>query len=63
MDGFWELGLKEWDTAAGLLMVQEAGGSVGYLDGRSGIPVDGNVLCGGQKVFKLMADEFKPLLG
>ena len=63
MDGFWELGLKEWDMAAGLLMVQEAGGSVGYLDGRTGIPEDGNVLCGGPKVFKLMADEFKPLLG
>ena len=62
MDGFWELGLKEWDMAAGLLMVQEAGGSVGYLDGRTGIPEDGNVLCGGAKVFKLLADEFKPLL-
>ncbi|HSN17175.1 MAG TPA: inositol monophosphatase family protein [Gammaproteobacteria bacterium] len=62
MDGFWELGLKEWDMAAGLLMVQEAGGSVGYLDGRTGMPEDGNVLCGGPKIFKLLADEFKPLL-
>lgn len=25
-DGFWELGLKPWDIAAGLLMVREAGG-------------------------------------
>ncbi len=25
-DGFWELGLKKWDIAAGLLMVKEAGG-------------------------------------
>ena len=62
MDGFWELGLKEWDIAAGALMVQEAGGSVGHLDGRAGLPEDGNVLCGGQKIFKLLADEFKPLL-
>jgi myo-inositol-1(or 4)-monophosphatase len=62
MDGFWEMGLKEWDMAAGLLMVQEAGGSVGYFDGRPGIPADGSILCGGQKVFKLLADEFKPLL-
>ncbi|HEX2667857.1 MAG TPA: inositol monophosphatase family protein, partial [Gammaproteobacteria bacterium] len=58
----WELGLKEWDVAAGLLMIQEAGGSVGHLDGRTGIPEDGNILAGGQKVFKLLADEFKPLL-
>ena len=62
MDGFWEMGLKEWDMAAGLLMIQEAGGSVGYFDGRPGIPTDGSILCGGQKVFKLLADEFKPLL-
>ena len=25
-DGFWELGLKRWDMAAGLLLVREAGG-------------------------------------
>jgi len=25
-DGYWELGLKPWDTAAGLLLVREAGG-------------------------------------
>ena len=62
LDGFWELGLKEWDMAAGLLMIQEAGGSIGYLDGRSGIPEDGSILAGGQKVFKLLADEFKPIL-
>ena len=62
MDGFWELGLKEWDIAAGVLMIQEAGGSVGMLDGRPGFPVDGDILGGGQKIFKLMADEFKPLL-
>jgi myo-inositol-1(or 4)-monophosphatase len=25
-DGFWELGLKHWDLAAGVLLVREAGG-------------------------------------
>jgi len=62
LDGFWELGLKEWDMAAGLLMIQEAGGSVGGFDGRTEIPADGSILAAGQKVFKLLADEFKPLL-
>ncbi len=33
-DGFWEFGLKPWDTAAGVLIVQEAGGQVSDLDGR-----------------------------
>ena len=27
-DGYWELGLKPWDCAAGVLIVREAGGSV-----------------------------------
>jgi len=27
-DGFWELGLKPWDVAAGILVVKEAGGTV-----------------------------------
>jgi len=27
-DGFWEFGLKKWDTAAGVLLVEEAGGKV-----------------------------------
>jgi myo-inositol-1(or 4)-monophosphatase len=27
-DGFWEFGLRPWDTAAGVLLVREAGGAV-----------------------------------
>ncbi len=27
-DGHWELGLKPWDSAAGALLVREAGGQV-----------------------------------
>jgi len=33
LDGFWERWLKPWDTAAGILMVQEAGGLVSRFDG------------------------------
>jgi len=32
-DGFWEEGLNAWDVAAGLLIVEEAGGQVSYYDG------------------------------
>ena len=28
IDGFWELGLSQWDIAAGTLLVREAGGCV-----------------------------------
>jgi myo-inositol-1(or 4)-monophosphatase len=32
-DGFWEEGLKPWDTAAGILLIQEAGGRVSDFNG------------------------------
>lgn len=32
-EGFWEFGLKPWDTAAGILLVEEAGGRVSEFDG------------------------------
>lgn len=41
-DGFWEFGLKSWDTAAGTILVREAGGMVTAIDGnpyQPGAPV------------------------
>ena len=32
-DGFWEFNLNPWDTAAGVLLVKEAGGMVTRFDG------------------------------
>ncbi|MFB6374769.1 MAG: inositol monophosphatase, partial [Bradymonadaceae bacterium] len=39
LDGFWEYYLKPWDTAAGYLLVREAGGEVTAIDGG---PFDGH---------------------
>jgi myo-inositol-1(or 4)-monophosphatase len=35
LDGYWEAGLKPWDIAAGILLVQEAGGLITDIEGRS----------------------------
>jgi myo-inositol-1(or 4)-monophosphatase len=35
LDGFWEFNLNSWDTAAGVLIVEEAGGTVTRFDGGS----------------------------
>lgn len=32
-DGFWEFNLNPWDTAAGALIVEEAGGKISRFDG------------------------------
>ncbi len=33
LDGFWEFNLNSWDTAAGALLVEEAGGEITRFDG------------------------------
>ncbi len=33
-DGFWEFGLNQWDVAAGVLLLEEAGGKVTDFDGQ-----------------------------
>jgi len=45
-DAFWGPGLSAWDAAAGLLIVSEAGGAVGDLEGRTeaSFPASGDVL-------------------
>src|ERR1039457_4564920 len=43
-DGFFEFGLSPWDTAAGALLVTEAGGLVTDFDGGASWRTRGNVL-------------------
>ncbi len=51
-DGFWELGLKEWDIAAGALLVKEAGGIISDIDGDTNFFKSGNVVAGTPKVYE-----------
>jgi myo-inositol-1(or 4)-monophosphatase len=34
-DGFWEEGLNPWDVAAGVLLIEEAGGHISRYDGKA----------------------------
>ncbi|MBI1395258.1 MAG: inositol monophosphatase [Betaproteobacteria bacterium] len=56
MDGFWEIGLSPWDMAAGALLVQEAGGLVGDLEGNEGYLAGGNIVAANPKLFPQMLD-------
>lgn len=62
-DGFWELNLKAWDIAAGLLMVQEAGGLVSDFTGDNKALQTGNVVAATPKVFKPMLQIVQKHLG
>lgn len=56
---FFECGLKPWDLAGGMLLVEEAGGLIGTFEGESGLVLEGqSFLCGGPRVF----EELKQLL-
>ncbi len=50
LDGFWEIGLKPWDMAAGVLLVEEAGGMVSdFRGGREHLDT-GNLVAGSARV-------------
>jgi myo-inositol-1(or 4)-monophosphatase len=53
-DGFWEFGLKPWDTAAGLLLVREAGGIVTDFSGRPYHPGDPEILASNGRIHSEM---------
>lgn len=55
-DGYFEIGLKPWDMAAGVLLVREAGGRYCDFAGRDGIPESGNLIAGNLHVAKAMVD-------
>ena len=63
LDGFWEIGLSEWDIAAGALLVREAGGLVADIDASENYLRSGNIVCGNPKCFKAVLQVTKPLLG
>jgi len=54
MDGFWEQGLQVWDTMAGAIVVEEAGGRVSSLDGTPWKPHDGQILASNSHVHDQM---------
>ncbi len=55
-DGFWEFGLKSWDIAAGVLLIQEAGGFCSDMRGDQKMLDTGHIIAGNPKLFsKLQA--------
>lgn len=63
LDGFWEISLNVWDFAAGVLLIQEAGGLVGDLHGEEKFMENGNIVTGNPKIFKAMLQIIQKSLG
>jgi myo-inositol-1(or 4)-monophosphatase len=60
-DGFWELGLKPHDVAAGSVLVEEAGGRIGDFAGGSGWLDGGNIVAATPALFDPLRALLDPL--
>jgi len=60
LDGFWEIGLSPWDMAAGILLITEAGGLVGDLEGESNYMDSGRIVAGNPKIFAQLLQAIEP---
>ncbi|AAU38336.1 SuhB protein [[Mannheimia] succiniciproducens MBEL55E] len=63
VDGFFEIGLKPWDCAAGDLIVREAGGLVTDYNGGHSYLTSGHIVAASARVVKEILNRLQPLLG
>ena len=60
-DGFWEFNLNPWDTAAGVLIVEEAGGKVSRFDGSPFLLDSRETLASNGLVHEALLNEFRAI--
>ncbi len=58
-DGFWEMGLKIWDIAAGVLLIKEAGGLVSDFKGGEDFLKTGHIVAANPKILKFLLKNIK----
>jgi myo-inositol-1(or 4)-monophosphatase len=54
LDGFWEQGLKPWDTAAGMVIIQEAGGKLSTFQGEQYTPYQNSIVAANPFIHEAM---------
>ncbi len=59
--GFWEMGLSPWDMAAGVLLVQEAGGKVSDFFGKNSYLESGHVLVANPAIHRKLIGVLAPI--
>jgi len=60
LDGFWEVDLKPWDIAAGIIIVKEAGGVVTDLNFNDQYLESGNIIAGNPKMHQQLYQLLEP---
>ena len=62
VEGFFEIGLRPWDTAAGQLIAQEAGAVVSDFEGGNNHDKSGNIVVATPKVLGAILKSIRPHL-
>ncbi len=62
LDGYWEIGLKKWVSAAGVLLIEESGGIISDFVDSDNYINSGNIVVGNLNIHKLMIDGITPHL-
>ncbi len=61
-DGYWERGLQPWDSAAGALIVREAGGVVQTYRGQDYDPYKNSIVAGNKTMVELLTKSMSGLI-
>jgi len=61
LDGFWEFNLNPWDTAAGVLMVEEAGGQITDFEGSPFLLNSRETLASNARIHDALVAEFQQI--
>lgn len=61
VQGFWEIGLKPWDIAAGALLIHEVGGTVTDFWSREAYLENGHIVAGTPQVHGFLLEKIEPL--
>lgn len=61
LDGYWERGISPWDIAAGVIILEEAGGKVTAYDGSPLIIESGRILATNGKIHHVLSQELEQL--
>lgn len=62
LDGFYQIGLNQWEMEAGILMIQEAGGLLSDFTGNNNHMKSGNIVAGNPKILKALLQSIRPAL-
>lgn len=62
LDGFFQIGLNQWEMEAGILLLQEAGGLLADFTGNNNYKTSGNLVAGNPKILKALLQNIRPAM-